>query len=194
MKLITLVVFVLVSFCSISQIKLTDPVISYYEDFELSKLAFKKFNDHRESIGAGSWKWSDSSYLTAKQWNNTMASQNLWGHSHINNSSSEIIVSVTLSGLEHPNGQDLTAPLDYEFIIDSCIAQILHSSYHRGGFCAPVKTETRKSANIEWGPITLSKLLCDAGAVSAYVVNYGHYLTVTMVIHTIQLPNKKPSK
>jgi hypothetical protein len=187
MKLIALITFSLLSFFSPGQIKLDFPVVNYYEDFELSKQAFNKFNNYRESIGVGAWKWSDSSYLTAKQWNHEMASKNLWGHSHTNNCSSEIIVSVNISGLEYPNGQDLTKPLDYDFIIDSCINQILNSSYHRGGFCAPLKTETRKSATIEWGPITLSKLLCDAGAVSAYVVNYGHYLTVTMVIHTIQL-------
>jgi hypothetical protein len=176
MKTIAIIFLALtISTQSVAQIFVGFPS-NYHEDLTLSKFAFKKFNDYRKSINVGSWKWSDSSYTTAKRWNSTLAKNGLWGHSDAKLCSSEIIVSVNI---------DATQPLNYEAIVDSCLSQILNSSYHRGGFSAPLRTSSQKYAEVEWGPITLSKTLCDSGAVSAYILDYGHYKQVTIVIHTI---------
>ena len=177
----------------------TPKLKSYYSDPVLARQAFDKFNDYRKSIGQGPWKWSDSSYSTASAWNREMCETGHWGHTPYTNCIHEIIVGITLSGPLYSDGMDLSKPLSeyYNFIIDSCQSQILHSGRHRSSFCSPLKTDAKSTGPITYylpeGNVTLTSKLFDAGAVSAYVLDYGEYKIVQLVIQHIQLPNKKPS-
>jgi hypothetical protein len=175
MKTILIAFFTLVSISCFSQVSI-DPPISYKENLELSKFLFNSFNSYRNSINRGSWGWSDSVYFHASSWNLKMARSGLWGHSDDKYPNYEVIVSVNLE----PDQE-----INYKFIADSCISQILHSSYHRGGFTAPVRTKTLKYSNTEWGPLTLSRSLSDKIAVSAYILDYGHYKRVSVIMQGI---------
>lgn len=142
----------------------------------IAKTIFNEFNLYRNSINLESWNWSDSSYNTSLQWNMYLAKTNQWKHSDAKFCSSEIIVSVTLTKDQ---------PIDYKFIADSCINQIIHSSYHKGGFCAPKRTKKLTTSKILWGSMYIEKVLCDSGAISVVVRNYQSYKIVTIIVHTI---------
>jgi|TARA_R110000772_G_C13032370_1_gene411864 hypothetical protein len=172
-----IIIFSLITSSVVGQVHINETVKNITIDKNLSIEFFKSCNKYRTSINKQAWNWSDSSYNTSLNWNNYLAKNNIWTHSNKDNFTSEIIVSVNLT-----ENQDL----DYQFIIDSCISQIINSPYHKGGFCAPKRTKQLQYAEIDWAGVLLHQALCDSGACSAIIIDYGHYKRVSIILHTIR--------
>ena len=172
-----IIIFSLIAGSVAGQIYIPHDIKNVTIDKQLSIELFKSFNQYRNSINKQSWEWSDSSYITSYDWNQYLIKNKTWTHSNKDNFTSEIIVSVNLK-------QDQS--IDYQFIIDSCITQILNSPYHVGTFTAPKRTKELQYARIDWAGVLLNHALSDSGACSAIIIDYGHYKRVTVILHIIR--------
>jgi hypothetical protein len=181
MKLITLLVFALVSFCSISQEQYHPRPKSVTEDKELSKYIFNYINDYRvNSVGVKPFVWTDFWYKSAKKWNDYTSYNGKWGHNRgpewENCYGTELIVAVLIAKDSDNN---------YKFIADSALQQWLHSTSHRSGIECPLMEKLGDRSAQQFGNDHLSSVfLTKYGAISANVLDFGDHKKVYIIFQT----------
>jgi len=152
---------------------------SYSIDTNLNRYFFDKLNEYRNSINQESWEWSNDSYDNSLNWNIYLSDNQVWGHSNGDNCVSEFIVGINLQPGDNIN---------YQTISDSCLMQLIHSPYHKGGIESPKKTKTRKTAKVLHHAVDFyfDRVLSSHGSVSVIIQQLpNQWKRVTFVIQLI---------
>lgn len=172
-----LIVFLLLCNATIAQVHV-DKCNSFLEDKQMAKQLFDCVNLYRNSLGEASFIWNELCYESAKQHNDYLATNGLWGHTN-QPVQTELIVAV------NNIRQSITSDVQ-KMIVDSCIQQWIHSEWHHKTMIAPLATKTKTTHSISITGINLDILLSRYGAISVNVLRYANYVHVTCIMHLTQ--------
>lgn len=173
-------VFLLISNVGYVQIRV-DKCNSFLEDKQLAKQLFDRVNLYRNSLGEASYTWNETCYESAKQHNDYLAANGLWGHTN-QPVQTELIVAVN----NIRQSQQSITPDVQQMIIDSCIQQWIHSEWHHKTMIAPLATKTKTTHSISISGINLDIMLSKYGAISVNILRYANYVHVTCIMHLTQ--------
>ena len=189
MKNLILVSFLFLSTVLFGQAKLTEKSKSYTVNKELAKAFFERINEYRSGLKLGNFVWSESWYNNSLTCNLALEKNNAWWHSSLENLppnvDSELIVGFTY--MNNDNNKNL----NYKYIADSCLNQLLHSPPHKSVLLKPLMTEKIKEKNIkmfltETVSVDILVNLSKYGSVSCIASNYGEYTTIKFIIQLSQ--------